>query len=80
MGHPRCRIERNDSVDLVRGKKRAGALRKGCMPSMGQMMPHSMMSGKNEPRAKYVADRSLSTAHEITKPKNRFDCSAALHH
>lgn len=62
-------MERSDSVDLVSGKNRAGAFRRGCIPSMGQMMPHSMMSGKNEPRAMYVALRSLSTAQEMTKPK-----------
>lgn len=71
MGQPRCKMERNDSVDLVRGKKMAGALSNGCMPSMGQMIPHSIISGKNEPNAKYVALRSLSTAHEITKPMKR---------
>lgn len=51
MGQPRCKIERNDSVDLVRGKKKAGALRRGCMPSMGQIIPQSIMSGKKEPKA-----------------------------
>lgn len=69
MGHPRCKMERNDSVDLVRGRKRAGALSSGCMPSIGQMMPHNMMSGRKDPKAMYVAERSLSTAQEITKPK-----------
>jgi hypothetical protein len=29
------------------------------------------MRGKKEPRAKYVALRSLSTAHEMTKPTTR---------
>lgn len=73
-------MDRSDSVDLVRGKKRAGALSQGCMPSMGQMIPHNMMSGKKEPSAMYVADRSLSTAHEMTKPKNRFECSTVPNH
>lgn len=69
IGHPRCRMERSDSVDLVRGKNKAGAFRNGCMPSIGQMIPHSMISGKKEPSAMYVAERSLSTAQEITNPK-----------
>jgi hypothetical protein len=51
IGQPRCKIERNDSVDLVRGKNNAGALSSGCMPSMGQIIPHNMISGKNDPRA-----------------------------
>lgn len=38
------------------------------MPSIGQIIPHNMINGKNEPKAMYVADRSLSTAHDITKP------------
>lgn len=51
IGQPLCRIERNDSVDFVRGKKNAGAFNQGCIPSMGQIIPQSMMSGKNEPKA-----------------------------
>lgn len=69
MGQPLCKIERNDSVDFVSGKKKAKALRTGCIPSIGQMIPHSNISGKNDPRARYVALRSLSTAQEMTKPK-----------
>lgn len=68
IGHPRCKIDRNDSVDFVRGKKRAKALRSGCIPSIGQMIPHNRIKGRKEPNAKYVALRSLSTAQEITKP------------
>lgn len=51
MGHPRCSIDRSDSVDFVRGRNKAGALRKGCMPSIGQMMPQSIIRGRNEPNA-----------------------------
>lgn len=51
MGQPRCKIERNDSVDLVNGKNKAGNLRNGCIPSMGQMIPHNITIGKNEPIA-----------------------------
>lgn len=30
--------------------------------------PHSIINGKNEPKAIQVAERSLSTAHEMTNP------------
>lgn len=69
IDHPRCMTARNDSVDFVSGKKSASTLRTGCMPSIGQIMPHSSTHGKNDPNAIYVAERSLSTAHEITNPE-----------
>lgn len=71
--HPRCRMERKDSVDLVSGKNTETILRAGCMPSMGQMIPHSMTMGKKLPIAIYVADRSLSTEQETTKPTKNDD-------
>lgn len=70
MVQPRCAMERSDSVDFVSGKKKAAGFSNGCIPSIGQMIPQSMMRGKKEPSAMYVALRSLSTAHEITKPKS----------
>ena len=70
IDHPRCMIARNDSVDFVSGKKSAGTLSNGCIPSIGQIIPHSSTHGKNDPNAIYVAERSLSTAHEITNPEN----------
>lgn len=38
------------------------------MPSMGQMMPHSMTMGRKLPIAMYVAVRSFSQAEDTTKP------------
>lgn len=52
MGQPRWRMERSDSVDKVSGRKKAGPFSSGAIPSMGQMMPHSMIKGRNDPRAK----------------------------
>lgn len=52
IGHPLCRIDLNDSVDFVSGKKSAKALRKGCMASIGQIIPHSKINGKKEPNAR----------------------------
>lgn len=71
MGHPLCNIERSDSVDLVNGKNADNGLSRGCIPSMGQMIPHNMTIGKKLPIAMYVADRSLSTEHETTKPTKK---------
>jgi hypothetical protein len=68
MGHPRCKIERNDSVDFVNGKNADKGLSHGCIPSMGQIIPHNITMGKKLPIAIYVADLSLSTEHETTKP------------
>lgn len=51
IDHPRCRIALNDSVDFVSGKKSAGNFRNGCMPSIGQIIPHRSTHGRKEPRA-----------------------------
>lgn len=39
------------------------------MPSIGQIIPHSITIGKKLPIAMYVALRSFSQEHETTKPK-----------
>lgn len=51
MSQPRCRMERSDSVDLVSGKKTEKIFTTGCIPSMGQMMPHSITIGRKLPMA-----------------------------
>lgn len=66
--HPRCVIERRHSVDLVNGKKKATYFKPGYIPSIGQIIPHSITIGKKLPIAIYVAVRSLSHADETTKP------------
>lgn len=51
-GQPRCKMDRNDSVDSVNGKKVAPKRGSQCIPSTGQMMPHNMTIGKKLPMAK----------------------------
>lgn len=68
MSHPRCNIDRIDSVDKVNGKKVVPNRGSQCIPSTGQIIPHNMTIGRKLPIARYVAERSLSTTHDITKP------------
>jgi len=57
-------------VLFVRGSKKLIYFKKGCMPSMGQIMPHNITIGRKEPIATYVALLSLSQKQAITNPEN----------
>lgn len=61
-------MARKHSVDLVNGKKNATNFKPGYIPSIGQIIPHSITIGKKLPIAMYVAVRSLSHADETTNP------------
>ena len=51
IDQPRASIALNDSVLLVNGRKKLMNFSPGCIPSIGQIIPHSITSGKKDPIA-----------------------------
>lgn len=62
-------MDLKDSVDFVNGKNILIHCKVICIASTGQIIPHNKTIGKNDPRARYVAVRSVSHIQETTKPE-----------